>query len=124
VEQWQKVALVVGGAAGVDAAVADGGLERRCGPGALVAHGLHVVVAVNEDGRGVAVRGFQFAHRERVAAMSCVGLGRAAGRCHAFAHPPGGARDVGRVAAAGGDRGNPQPVGELVEDRGTHGAAD
>ena len=43
-------ALVVGGAAAVEAAVALGGLERRARPGLLRAGRLHVVVRVEQDG--------------------------------------------------------------------------
>jgi hypothetical protein len=44
-------ALVVGRAAGVDATLADGRLERGSRPLGLVAGRLHVVVAVDEDRR-------------------------------------------------------------------------
>ena len=47
----EHLALVVGGAAGVDLAVADGGLEGRAGPQVHRIDRLHVVVAVEEDRR-------------------------------------------------------------------------
>ena len=43
-------ALVVGRSAAVHFAVDDGGFEGRCAPAGKVAHGLHVVVRVNQDG--------------------------------------------------------------------------
>ena len=52
-QQRPEVALVVAGAAGVEAPVAHLGLERRRRPRAQVARALDVVVAVDEDGRRV-----------------------------------------------------------------------
>ena len=76
-QQRQEVALVVGGAAGVEAAVADVGLERRRRPARLVAGVLDVVVAVDQDRRrAVAVRA-QLADDER----RVVAVARRARRC-------------------------------------------
>ena len=47
----EHLALVVGGAARVDLAVADGRLERRAGPEVHGIDRLHVVVAVEQDRR-------------------------------------------------------------------------
>ena len=64
-QQREEVALVVGGAAGVEAAVADVGLERRRGPARLVAGVLDVVVAVDQDRRRAVAVGAQLADDER-----------------------------------------------------------
>ena len=64
-QQRQEVALVVGGAAGVEAAVADVGLERRRRPARLVAGVLDVVVAVDQDRRRAVAVGAQLADDER-----------------------------------------------------------
>jgi hypothetical protein len=42
-------------------------------------------------------------------------LGAPARRVHALGHPLGGTPQVVRVTAAGGDRGDAQPVQEVVE---------
>ena len=51
----EDVALAVGGAPAVPAAVHLGQLERRRAPGGVVERGLHVVVRVQQHGRGVRV---------------------------------------------------------------------
>ena len=101
VQQRQEVALVVGGAARVDAAVADVGLERRRRPGALVADALHVVVAVDQDRGRVGRARAQLAHGQRVAAADLDELGGAAGAHDALGRP------LGRAARSAG---SPPPV--------------
>ena len=61
-QQRQEVALVVRGAARVEAPVALGGLERRAVPGVERPRVLHVVVAVGQHGGGVR-RGSRAARR-------------------------------------------------------------
>ena len=56
-ERREDLALVVGDAARVEAAVADLGLERRRVPELVRSRGLDVVVAVDEDGRCARRRG-------------------------------------------------------------------
>ena len=51
-EVGHHAGLVVGGAAAVEAPVALGRLERRGGPQLVAAGGLHVVVGVEQHGRG------------------------------------------------------------------------
>src|SRR5690606_11639433 len=53
----EGLALVVGGAARVQAVAADDGLEGIAVPAVLAGGGLHVVVAVDEDRGGVGVVG-------------------------------------------------------------------
>ena len=119
VQQRQEVALVVGRAARVDAAIAHVGLEGRRRPCRRVADRLHVVVAVDQHRRRVLARGAQLADRQRVA------LGRhhaplAPDGGQALHHPGGGALEVGGLAAAGRDGRDPQPVQEVVEQALVH----
>ena len=54
-EVRHDVALAVGGAPAVPAAVDGREAKRRCAPGVVVQRGLHVVVGVQQHGRGVPV---------------------------------------------------------------------
>ena len=116
VQQRPEVALVVGRAARVQAAVADLGLERRRGPLAEVADALDVVVAVDQDRRRVGRRRAQVADRERVAVADLHELGAAAGALDVVGRPLGGAAQVGGIAAAGRDRRDAQPLDQLVQE--------
>ena len=73
-------------------------------------------MAVDEDGRRVGARGAQVADDERVAVADLHELRAAAGALDVVGGPLRGAPQVGRVAAAGGDRRDPQPLDELVEE--------
>ncbi len=112
----REVALVVGGAAREDAAVADLRRKRRAGPQVERLGALDVVVAVDQDrGRIVAGRCPQLADHQRVAAIDRDQLGLPARVAHLRGGPLGGAPQVLEVAAARGDAGDAQPVEELVE---------
>ena len=115
VQQRKEVALVVGGAAGVEAPVADVGLERRRSPARLVARVLDVVVAVDQHRRRVLAARAQLADDQRRAAGRLDQLARAAGGEHAPQRPLGRLAQRRVVARAGRDRRDPQPVGRLVD---------
>ena len=121
VQQRQEVALVVGGAAREDAPVAHRGLERRRRPRLERARRLHVVMAVDQDRGGVLAGGSQLAHGERMPVPDALQAGLAAGLHDALHHPCGGPLQVRRIAAAGGDRGDSQPVQEVVQEGTGHG---
>ena len=115
VQEREEVALVVGRAAGVDAAVADRRLERRRVPQLEIAGVLHVVVAVDHHRLRVLARGAQVADDEWRAAGSRHQIGGAAGAAHALHGPRGGVLQRFVVARAGRDRRDPQPVERFVE---------
>jgi hypothetical protein len=122
VQQREEVALVVGGAAGVEAAVADLGLERRRRPRLERTRSLNVVVAVDEHGRRVRVGRAQLADREGVA--RCGDDRRLASRAgDALDDPRRGALEVGRTPAARRDRRDPQPIQQVLEQRTGHDRA-
>ena len=107
-------ALAVGGAAAVPAAVALGQLERRGAPGGLVQRRLHVVVGVEQHGRG-AGRGRAGAV-DRLGAVGGVVQARRPGSRlgERVEHPVGGAlallvRELPRV----GDRLEGHQLGQL-----------
>ena len=106
VQQRQEVALVVGGAARVEAPVADLGLERRRRPGGGGPRALDVVVAVDQHGGRVGVAGPQLADGQRVTAVHHHLLGLAAGRPDPVHHPLRRALQGRSVGIAGGDRGD------------------
>ena len=120
VEQRQEVALVVGGAARVDASVALGRLEGRRQPGLRRAGILNVVVPVREHRWRVGPGGTELAQRHGVAAVEGHRLGAAAGRLDPIDHPRARLLERGGVAAARGHRGNAQPVVQIVNQFG-HG---
>jgi hypothetical protein len=111
-ELGQVLALVVGRAAAVQAAVADLGLERRAGPGVQGVGRLHVVVAVHEHGGG-AWRAGAVAEDQRPAGGP--------------SHPrlqAGGGHQVAGVAGRGGHplaggahAGGPHPGGQALHER-------
>ena len=72
-------------------------------------------MAVDQDGRGVGAGGAQIAHDERVAVADLHQLRLPAGAPHVVRGPLRRAPQIGGVAAAGGDRRDPQPVDELIE---------
>ena len=118
VQQRQEVALVVGGAAGVEAAVADVGLERRRGPrrSRRPGPGRRSGRRSSPSARPSRARA-QLADDERRAARRVDQLARAAGARARAARPLGGRAQRGLVARAGRDRRDPQPVGGLVDQR-------
>jgi hypothetical protein len=120
VQQRKEVALVVGRAAGVEAAVADRRLERRRVPQLRVARVLDVVVPVDHHRRRVLLGRAQLAHDQRRAAGGGDHLGGAAGAADALDGPRGGVHERLLVACAGRDRRDREPVDGLVEQRVTH----
>jgi hypothetical protein len=121
VQERQEVALVVARAAGVQAAVADRGIERIRRPERARIRRLHVVVAVDQHRGRIGPARAQLAGAKRVA-ESALHLGAAAGGSDALAGPVGRALEIGGIASAGGDRGNAEPVAQLGEKRVRHGA--
>jgi hypothetical protein len=107
----QMLALVVGAAAAVQAAVADLRLERRAGPGVQRVGRLHVVVAVDEHG-GRGRRPGPLTEDQRPA--RAVEDGRLqAGRGDQVAGVAGGR---GHALAGGADAGPPDPAGQAVHE--------
>ena len=109
----EHLALVVGGAARVDLAVAHRRLERRGGPQVQRVHRLHVVVAVEEDGR-LAGRVEPVAVHHRIArrldqlhVLEAGGAARVGG-------PLGAAANVGGVLGQRRNAGNREVLLELV----------
>ena len=92
----EHLALVVGGAARVDLAVAHGRLERRAGPQLDRIDRLHVVVAVEED-RRLAGRVQPVAVDDRVAGRVDQPDVLQAGRPQRLGRPLGGAAHVAGV---------------------------
>jgi hypothetical protein len=84
---------------------------------------LHVVVAVDEDGGRVGGGGAKVADRQRVA-RGGDDVGLAARGPDALDHERRGPLEVGRIAAAGRDRGDAQPVEDVVEQPLVHGAGE
>ena len=72
-------------------------------------------MAVDQDRRRVGAGGAQIAHDERVAVADLHQLRLPAGAPHVVRGPLRRAPQIGGVAAAGGDRRDPQPVDELIE---------
>ena len=99
-QQREEVALVVGGAAGVQAAVADRRLERRRVPQLEVARVLDVVVAVDHHRRRVLLGRAQLTHDERRATRRGHHLRRAARATHALDGPGRGVAQRLLVARA------------------------
>ena len=121
-EQHVQLALVVDGAAAVEVAVADLGLERRRVPQLERVGRLHVEVAVAEDGRravGVRRRA-DLADRERLP-VPVDDLALAARGADEVAHPLARANDVGLVRGVGADRRDAEKLRQLVEP--LHGAS-
>jgi hypothetical protein len=116
VQERQVVALVVRRAAGVQTPVTHGRLERRRGPRVERAGVLNVVVAVGEHGRRAGTVRAQLPDRHRMTAVQRQPVHAPARRLDSLADPVAGARKRGRVPASGRDRGDPQPVDELVEE--------
>ncbi len=115
----EHLAFVVGGAAGVDVAVANRRLERRRRPLAERIGRLDVVVSVDERDRFAG-------HRRRLGQDQ-----RMAGRLHEFGrqsqlleprdHPLGRAAHVAGVARIGADALDTEQVREVVDERLTVG---
>ena len=111
------LALVVGGAAGVQAAVAHGRLERWGGPLLQRVGRLHVVVAVHGDRRRLGPRPQPLAVHGGLAAVGGQHLGVEPGRLHQPGQVLGRAAHVGRVPGVAGDRGDGAPLGQLGDER-------
>jgi hypothetical protein len=107
------LALVVGGAAGAQAAVAHGRLERRRRPLLQRVGGLHVVVAVDGDGGRLGPGPEPLGVHRGLAAVGRQHLGVEAGRLHQPGQVLGRAAHVGRVLGVAGDRGDGTPLGQL-----------
>src|SRR5262249_1930814 len=117
-EEHVELSLVVDGAARVEVAVADLGLERGALPELDRILRLHVEVAVAEDrGRAVRVmRRADLADRERPA-VPVDELALAARLAHARADPLAGRADVLRVRRVGAHRRDAQELRQFVEPR-------
>lgn len=112
----EHLPLVVGGAPPVHAAVADHRLERVGVPAVLAGGGLHVVVPVDEDGRGVRVVGRPVGE-DRGGAGRLPDLGdREAGLRELGGQPLGAAPYVPVVLRLGGYGRDAQPGGEVVQE--------
>ena len=111
-ELGQVLALVVGAAAAVQAAVADLGLERRAGPGVQRVGRLHVVVAVDEHGGGPGRPG-PVAEDQRPAGRLLDGRLQP-GRGHQVAGVAGG---PGHALAGGAHARDPDPAGQALHER-------
>ena len=112
----ERLPLVVGRAARDDVAVFDDGLERRALPQVERVGRLHVVVAVDEDRRGVVgdvVLGVDDGVAARLHHVHLLHADAA----EVGGEPLGGAARVVVVVGVGGDRGDAEPVGELVDER-------
>ena len=125
-EVHDDVALAVGGAAAVPAAVDLGQLERRGAPGGVVERRLHVVVGVEQHGRGVRVGpGPRPDHRVgcRPAVSLEVGVGEAE-LGELVEHPLGGPGALlGGELPRVGHRPDGDELGELLPRR-THQVGD
>ncbi len=112
----EHLALVVGRAASVHPAVADHRFERVGGPAVLAGGGLHVVVAVDQDGRGAGVLARPLGE-DRRGAGGLPDLGdREPGLLELGAQPLGAAPYVPGVLRLRGDGGDAQPRGQVVEE--------
>lgn len=112
----EHLPLVVCGAPPVHAAVADHRLERVGVPAVLAGGGLHVVVPVDEDGRGVRVVGRPVGE-DRGGAGRLPDLGdREAGLLKLGRQPLGTAPYVPVVDRLGGYGRDAQPGGEVVQE--------
>src|SRR5215217_1304707 len=111
------LALVVGGAAGVQVAVAHGRLERRGGPLLQRVGRLHVVVAVHGDRRLLGPGPQPLAVHGRLAALGGQDLGVEPGRLHQSGQVLGRAADVAGALGVAGDRGDGAPLGQLANER-------
>src|SRR5882672_3328114 len=107
-----NLALVVGGAATEEIAIADGGFEGRSGPEIERLGGLHVVVAVEKD-RGFAGSFERFRVDEGVK-ICRDDFNRFKSRSAEIVRDPAGAAlDVRLVFALGADAGNAQEFAKL-----------
>ncbi len=106
--------LVVGGAAGVQIAAANGGFKCRRGPEVQRLGRLHIVMAVEEDGR-FAGRAQRFAIDERVHFRGQDFDVVEARGAQLFGDPLRGALDVRLVLGLRADAWNPQEFVELVQ---------
>ena len=112
----EHLALVVGGAAGVEVAVANRRLERRREPGLQRLGRLHVVVAVDQQGR-FARRTEPFGVDDGVP-LGGDQLGFQPHRRQVVADEVGRSPSVGVVIRLGADAGNPDQVLELLFEVG------
>ncbi len=138
-EEAHDLALVVGGTAGVELAVTDGGFKRGGGPAVERVGGLHVVVAIKQNALGC-VGGHEcvggFGKHNGVATIGRVGFNREAQLFAVVTYPRCGAIDLGLKGGVGADAGNGKQlfdaingvvllgveVGKNVRKDGGHGA--
>ena len=113
-ERREDLALVVGDAARVEAAVAHLGLERRRGPELVRRRGLDVVVAVDEDGRR-ALGVEPLAVDDRVAARLEQADALEADPLEVAEEPPRSGVHVGGVLGRGADARDAQELAQLVD---------
>ena len=115
-EEGEPLALVVLRAAGVDAAVALGGLEGRGLPEVDGVDGLDVVVAVEEDGAAGGVGGTFGEDQRGLGAVAADELGGEAQGAEEGAHPLGAGDAVGQVGGVTADGGETQEGVVVGED--------
>ncbi len=111
------LALIVGGAAAVEVAVALGGLEGRSGPKLQGVGGLHIVMAVAEDGRfarSVQPIGIYQGVSAGLNEFDILHAGSAESGGDEF----GGAFDVGAILGQSADARNPQKLFQLLKEPG------
>ena len=108
----EHLAFVVGGAAGVDVAVAPRRFERRRNPLFQRVGRLDIVVTVHQSGRR-AGHGRRLGIDQRVAFRGNHFHGKAQS-AQMVGHPAGGLGHVGLVLRIGTDAGNPQELAQVV----------
>jgi hypothetical protein len=105
--------LVVDGTAGEEFLAADRGLERRPLPQLLRVDRLHVVVAVEHDGRGAVVPAGPLGEHRRQAGRLPDLHRREAGPAQRAGEPLGAAAHIRMVLGLGGYRRDAQPLVEV-----------
>lgn len=109
-----NLALVVGRAAPVDVAVADGGLKGGRSPKVQRLGGLDIIVAIKKDGRFAgSFEGFGINERVKIGGDN-FDVFEASGT-ETIGNPVGAAFDVGFMFAFGTDRRNTEEIVKLVQ---------
>src|ERR1700723_1121299 len=106
------LALVIGGAAAKEIAVADGGFERRSSPKVERFCGLDIIVAVEENGRlAGSFKRFGIHERVEICGNNFDFLETSGAKI--VRDPASCAFDIRFVLALGADAGNPQKIAQL-----------
>jgi hypothetical protein len=109
-----NLALVVGRAATIDVAVADGGLKGGRSPKVQRLGGLDIIVAIKKDGRFAgSFEGFGINERVEIGGDNLDGF--EARGTKAIGNPVGAAFDVAFMFAFGTDRRNTEEIVKLVQ---------